>query len=166
MECSLSLINKAKAISFVFSLVSIVVALLFLVHPKITEEDDHKYTLNECVYIITATAALITDLLLYQSTMDMKHKSLYYWPNPNYCFLSWIVVHLIVLALLVSRMSSCIYSLIDQNFTSAYENQEPSYENNLVLLSIVLASGQILIILAVKTVLNVFQSYNKDEILD
>ena len=166
MECSLSLVNKAKAISFVFSLVSIVVALFFLVHPKIIEEDDHKYTLNECVYIITATSALITDLLLYQATMDMKHKSLYYWPNPNYCLLSWIVVHLIVLALLVSRMSSCIYSLIDQNFTSAYENQESSYKNNLVLLSIVLASGQILIILAVKTVLNVFQSYNKDEILD
>ena len=55
---------------------------------------------------------------------------------------------------------------MDQNFTSAYENQESSYKNNLVLLIIVLASGQILIILAVKTVLNVFQSYNKDEILD
>ena len=165
MDYNISLFTKAKSIAFVFSLLSIIALLYYLIQPSWLDarQDHHKYNLSEYVHIIAILLVLITNLLLYQAILDISCKSLYYWPNPKYCLLSWLIVHCIVMLLLFSNMVSCFHSLRRQDFASTHKDQETSSKINLIPFCILLALGQMLILLGMKTVLNVFAEHKNSE---
>ena len=163
MNISIPLITKTKSIAFVFTFISIIVFLYFLMEPYRGIEEDVKLHLTVYIHILSSLLVLVTSLLLYQATLDLNGPSRY-WPTPKHCLWLWTVVHLIVLLILFSDIVYCFNSFSNQNFPLMTMNtQKTNSKDNYIKLILCLIIGQIVILLGVKVVITLFEECNNDE---
>jgi hypothetical protein len=165
-DLSISLITKTKLIAFAFSLISIVMLVYFFMEPILNKEK--KMDLKEYMHIFAILLSLLTNLLLYQAILDYQAElegiRLNYWPNQNYCVLSWIIVHLIVFGILFFNMLSCFYLLNDQNSTTrlTQEKVRTISKTDDVVLNVFLIIGQLSILLGMKMVIKLLKESNSN----
>ena len=149
-------ITRAKLISGLFTLSSIIIFVYFLVKSTLI---DGKYGTDflDYAYIVIVLLCLISNLLLYQATIQLSDKSLYYWPKPKYCILSWITMHLIVLGILLANTILNLNLMNGDEYKSAerLEDQEMSSKTTFFLNSICFIVGQIVILIGMKMVTEV-----------
>ena len=162
--CSLK--NKAKCASLLLSFVSITMILYYAILLKFGKEQHvAKNGLNELMYIITPCFTLLTNLLLFQAVIDLQHQSLYYWPKPKVCLLSWMLVHSIVILLLFNEMMCCFYSFSGQDcwFPNA-KNLSCHHQSRVhIIVSIIMfILEEIFILFGMKTVIEVLENHKKD----
>ena len=149
-------ITRAKLISGLFTLLSIIIFVYLMVNSTLM---DGKYGVDflDYAYIGIVLLCLISNLLLYQATIQLSDKSLYYWPKPKYCILSWITMHLIVLGIL---FADTIFNLNQMNTyeyksTERLETREMSSKTTTFLNIICFIIGQIIILIGMKMVTEV-----------
>ena len=137
MSCVFSLMNRAKVLSIVLSLLSLSMLLYYTIQPKVEAEQDRAYHLKDFLQIISPSITLVTNLLLYQAIIDIHHQSLYYWPKPKYCLLSWLLVHSTVTILLTHELVCCFYSIHEKysQSTSGAASCFNQQTNSLIILS-------------------------------
>ena len=166
MSCSFSLMNRAKVLSIVFSFLSLSMLLYYTIQPKVEAKKDLEYQLKDFIQIIAPSITLVTNLLLYQAVIDIHHQSLYYWPKPKYCLLSWLLVHSSVTILLTHELVCCFYSIHGKYWVSTSEvatcfNQQTDSQALVILLTAIFIFEEILIIFGMKIVLELLSAYKK-----
>ena len=166
LSSNITIITKVKAISCSFCLLSIIMLVYILVQPSVYERGNH-VNLNQYFCLFVASLTLLTNLLLYQATLQVT-LSLNFWPNSNYCLLTWIIVHIIIQGMLVFKMISCFYALSNEtNFSrikfSGGRREDKTSQTSLILLSVLLITGQLLISFGMKIVLQFYEESNKEE---
>ena len=164
VHCSLK--NKAKCASLLLSFVSTAMILYYAILLKLGKEQHvAKNGLNDLMYIITPCFTLLTNLLLFQAVIDLQHQSLYYWPKPKVCLLSWMLVHSIVILLLLNEMMCCFYSFSGQNcwFPNA-KNLSCHHQSSVhIIVSIVMfIIEEIFILFGMITVVEVLEKHRKE----
>ena len=166
MICGVSLMNRAKVLSIVFSLLSIAMLLYYTIQPKVKAENDLEYHLKDFLQIIAPSLTLVTNLLLYQAVIDIHHQSLYYWPKPKYCLLTWLFVHSTVTILLTHELVYCFYSihgkysLSTSGFATCF-NQQTTSKVLVIFSTTLFIFEEILIIIGMKIVLEVLSAIQK-----
>ena len=164
MSCNISLDTKTKSISIGLSMISILSILYFTIQPKLIDEY-HQYNLNDVLHIITPSLSLVSNLLLYQAVLDIHHQSLYYWPKPKVCILSWLLIHAVVALLILYEITSCLFPIRDENVlpirNSACFNLDTSVKSILKSLSVILMVEELLILLGMMTVISLLADYKK-----
>ena len=149
-------ITKVKLISGLFTLLSIIVFVYLVVKSTLM---DGKYGMDfiHYAYVVIVLFCLISNLLLYQATIQMSDKSLYYWPKPKYCILSWITMHLIVLGILLANTILNLNLINGDEYESAerLEMQEMSSKTTAFLNIICFIVGQVIIVIGMKMVTEV-----------
>ena len=166
MSCSFSLMNRAKVLAIVFSLLSLSMLLYYTIQPKVDAEQDREYHLKDLLQIIAPSITLVTNLLLYQAVIDIHHQSLYYWPKPKYCLLSWLLVHSTVTILLTHELVCCFYSIHEKYSKSSSGvatcfNQQTDSQPIVILSTTLFIFEEMLIIIGMKIVLEVLSAYKK-----
>ena len=166
LSSNITIITKVKAISFSFCLLSIIMFVYILVQPSVYEKERH-VNFNQYVGLFAASLTLLTNLLLYQATLQVT-LSLTFWPNSNCCLLIWMIVHIIVHGMLAFNMVSCIYALSNKtNFSSNKfgdgRKEDQLSQTSLILLSVLLIMGQLLILIGMKIVFQFYEESNKDD---
>ena len=151
----LSLQTKAKAVSLLFSVVSIIVIVFYIINPQLIK-DKENHDLHDYLYIILAALALLSNLLMYQALLDISSSKLYYWPDPRYCFLYWILVHSVSLIIFFLNMIFRFWFLVQEELTKSNSSVRNSNTVTIILV-IVFALGQIFILVGVKIVSSAFQ---------
>ena len=161
-----TIITKVKAISLTFCLLSIVV-LVFVVIQISVNENANRQNFNQYFNLLATSLSLITNLLLYQAILEITF-GFTFWPNANYCLVSWMLVHLFILGILFLNTLSYIYTLSNKtNFAidsfSERRKEDETSRNIQILLSILLIMGQLLILYGIKVVIQFFGASNKDD---
>ena len=156
-------ITRVKLISGLFSLLSIIMFVYFMVKSTLM---DGKYGMNfvDYAYVVIVLLCLISNLLLYQATIQLSDKSLYYWPKPKYCILSWITMHLIVLGILLANTILNLNLMNGDEYKSAerLERQEMSSQTTAFLNIICFIIGQVIIVIGMKMVTEVVSGSNNN----
>ena len=149
-------ITRVKLISGIFTMVSIIMFVYLMVKSTLM---DGKYGLDflDYAYVIIMLLCLISNLLLYQATIQLSDKSLYYWPKPKYCILFWITVHLVVLGILFSNTISNLNLMSNQEYKSAERLEDPEMRSKTTtfLNIICFIIGQVIILIGMKMVTEV-----------
>ena len=163
---SVTIITKVKAISLTFCLLSIIM-LVFVIIQISVNENANRQNFNQYFNLLANLLVLLTNLLLYQAILQIT-LGLKFWPNANYCLLSWILVHLFILGILFFNTLSYIYTLSKKtNFaidsTSERRKEDETSRNIQILLTILLIMGQLLILFGIKVVTQFFEASNKDD---
>ena len=163
---SVTIITKAKVISFSFCLLSIIMLVYICIQIWIYDKENH-VNFNQYIYLLAAFLSILSNLLLYQGILE-KSLGFTYWPNSNCCLLSWILVHIIVIGILFLNTISCFYSLSNKtnsasSTSSGRKNEDETSQKSLILLSVLLILGQLLILLGIKVVLQFYGASNKDD---
>ena len=149
-------ITRAKLISGLFTLSSTIIFVYLVVKSTLI---DGKYGMDflDYAYIVIVLLCLISNLLLYQATIQLSDKSLYYWPKPEYCILYWITMHLLVLVILLANTILNLNLMNSDEYKSAeqLEDQEMSSKTTFFLNSICFIVGQVIILIGMKMVIEV-----------
>ena len=166
MNCSFALINRAKGLSVILSLVSLSMLLYYLIQQELTTIKNREYDLTYFVHLIVPSIALLVNLLLYQAIIDIYHQSLYYWPKPKVCLLWWILIHSIIFLLLLEELIRCIYSYRGQDCLSTSElrrclNEETNSKSFIIPASIIYTILEVLILYGMKTVFEVLANISR-----
>ena len=149
-------ITRVKLISGLFTILSIIMFVYLMVKSTLMDE---KYGLDflDYAYVIIVLLCVISNLLLYQATIQLSDKSLYYWPKPKYCILSWITMHLIVLGILLANTILNLNLMNGDEYESAerLEMQEMSSKTTAFLNIICFIIGQVIVVIGMKMVTEV-----------
>ena len=149
-------ITRAKLISGLFTLLSTIIFVYLMVKSTLM---DGKYGMDfiHYAYVVIVLLCLISNLLLYQATIQLSDKSLYYWPKPKYCILSWITMHLIVLGILLANTILNLNLMNGDEYKSAerLEKPEMSSKTTAFLNIICFIIGQVIIVIGMKMVTEV-----------
>ena len=161
-----TIITKVKAISLIFCLLSIIM-LVFVVIQISVNENANRQNFTQYFNLLGTSLSLITNLLLYQAILEIT-LGFTFWPNANYCLVSWILVHLFILGILIFNTLSYIFTLSNKtNFaidsSSERRKEDETSRNIQILLSILLIMGQLLILYGIKVVIQFFGASNKDD---
>ena len=156
-------ITRVKLISGIFTMLSIIMFVYLMVKSTLM---DGKYGFDflDYAYVIIMLLCLISNLLLYQATIQLSDKSLYYWPKPKYCILFWITVHLVVLGILFSNTISNLNLMSNQEYKSAERLEDPEMRSKTTtfLNIICFIIGQVVILIGMKMVTEVVYGSNNN----
>ena len=156
-------ITRVKLISGLFTILSIIMFVYLMVKSTLM---DGKYGVDfiHYAYVVIVLLCLISNLLLYQATIQLSDKSLYYWPKPTYCILSWITMHLVVLGILFSNTILNLNLMNTHEYKSEdrLENQEMTSKTTAFLNIICFILGQVIILIGMKMVTDVVSGSNNN----
>ena len=156
-------ITRVKLISGLFTILSIIMFVYLMVKSTLM---DGKYGLDflDYAYVIIVLLCVISNLLLYQATIQLSDKSLYYWPKPTYCILSWITMHLVVLGILFSNTILNLNLMNTHEYKSEdrLENQEMTSKTTAFLNIICFILGQVIILIGMKMATDVVSGSNNN----
>ena len=146
-------ITRVKLISGLFTMLSIIVFVYLMVKSTLM---DGKYEVDfiHYAYVVIVLLCLISNLLLYQAAIQLSDKSLYYWPKPKYCILSWITMHSVILGILFSNTVLNLNLMNTHEYKPAdrLENQEMTSKTTAFLNIICFIIGQAIIVIGMKMV--------------
>ena len=127
---------------------------------------DGKYGVDfiHYAYVVIVLLCLISNLLLYQATIQLSDNSLYYWPKPKYCILSWVTMHLVVLGILLSNTILNLNLMNTDEYKSEdrLENQEMTSKTTAFLNIICFILGQVIILIGMKMATDVVSGSNNN----
>ena len=151
----LSLQTKAKGVSLLFAVLAIILIVFFIINPQLVQ-DKENLDFKDYLYIILPALALLSNLLMYQAFLDISSSKLYYWPDPKYCFLWWILVHSASLIIFFLNMTFRFWSLVQEALGES--NSTVKNSNTVTILLVILfALGQTVILVGMKIVSSAFR---------
>ena len=105
--------NKLRAILIILSLLSVAV-MVYNIERLVTKEatDDNVKPSEVAIYVIMLMVVCLTflvNLLLYQGALDLNAIDLYFWPDPKYCKLFWLLTYIPIAGVYLYGTANCFY---------------------------------------------------------
>ena len=111
--------NKLRVILIILSLLSVAVMVYNierLVNKEATNNDVKPSEV--AIYVIMLMVVCLTflvNLLLYQGALDLNAIDLYFWPDPKYCKIFWLVTYIPIAAAYFYGTANCFYLAAAKN---------------------------------------------------
>ena len=106
-------LNKLRAILITLSLLSLAVTIyniIQIVKKESTIEDvqPSDIAIHVIMFMVTCLTFLV-NLLLYQGALDLSSINLYFWPDPKYCKIWWMMVYVPISCVYFYGAATCFY---------------------------------------------------------
>ena len=107
------------------------------------------------IMFMVTSLTFLANLLLCQGALDLSSIDLYFWPDPKYCKICWLLVYVTLLVVYIYGMASCFY-LAGKG--SKHGNIFVNENDNFIAWGFIYLAGDILVILSIYLV---FKWYSK-----
>ena len=149
MNCTITTLSKVKAVAIALSLLSLSVMVYnierIINKPKIEDEKAPENAIH-VIMIMVASLTFLANLLLCQGALDLSSIDLYFWPDPKYCKMSWLLVYVTLLLVYLYGMASCFY-LASKG--SKHGNVFVNEKDNFIAWGFIYLAGDSIVILSI-----------------
>ena len=155
MNCAITTLSKVKAVAIILSILSLSVMIYNIERiinnePKIEDGTEDETNAIHVIMIMATALTFLANLLLCQGALDLSSIDLYFWPDPKFCKLGWLIVYGTLLLVYLYGMANCFYLAIKASEQGSVFVQK---DDNFIAWGFIYLAGDILVILCIYFVL-------------
>ena len=113
LGCEINTLNKLRLILSILTLLTLAVIIYNVerIANKLSLPDDvlpSEIAIHVIMFMVTCLT-IVVNLLLYQGALDLASIDLYFWPDPKYCKIWWLVVYIPIALVYLYGAVTCLY---------------------------------------------------------
>ena len=154
--------NKLRVILIILALLSISV-MIYNIERLVTKEatnTDVKPS-EVAIYVIMLMVVCLTflvNLLLYQGALDLNAIDLYFWPDPKYCKIFWLLTYIPIAAVYFYGTANCFYLSFAKNCKDC-ESVFADRNDNFILWGFIYLFGDAIVVASIYFVTKLYSKF-------